>query len=112
MLISLWHFRCLRMDKIDVINYEYVIKLDNIRSKYMVLIPQLISITHSHISLVWEVNFVLFNSMLKYVINRLMHVFFRYRSLGMITVLIYFCSDICLYADIAVALPVFTYGQN
>jgi hypothetical protein len=26
---------------------------------------------------VWEVNFVLFNSMLKYVINRLMHVFFH-----------------------------------
>jgi hypothetical protein len=26
---------------------------------------------------VWEVNFVLFNSMLKYVINRLMHAFFH-----------------------------------
>jgi hypothetical protein len=58
---------------------------------------------------VWEVNFVLFNSMLKYVINRLMHAFFhirtviipwpistlglkpsgRYRSLGTITVLIW-----------------------
>ena len=58
---------------------------------------------------VWEVNFVLFNSMLKYVINRLMHAFFhirtvifprqistlglkpsgRYWSLGMITVLIW-----------------------
>jgi hypothetical protein len=58
---------------------------------------------------VWEVNFVLFNSMLKYVINILMHAFFhirtvviprpistlglkpsgRYRSLGMITVLIW-----------------------
>ena len=58
---------------------------------------------------VWEVKFVLFNSMLKYVINRLMHVFFhirtviiprlistlglkasgQYRSLGMITVLIW-----------------------
>jgi hypothetical protein len=58
---------------------------------------------------VWEVKFVLFNSMLKYVINRLMHAFFhirtviiprpiltlglkpsgRYRSLGMITVLIW-----------------------
>ena len=57
----------------------------------------------------WEVDFVLFNSMLKYVINRLMHAFFhfrtviiprpiltlglkpsgRYRSLGMITVLIW-----------------------
>jgi hypothetical protein len=57
---------------------------------------------------VWEVNFVFFYSMLKYVINRLMHAFFhfstviiprpistlglkpsgRYRSLGMITVLI------------------------
>ena len=57
---------------------------------------------------VWEVNFVLFNSMLKYVINWLMHAFFhirtviiprpistlgvkpsgRYRFLGMITVLI------------------------
>ena len=58
---------------------------------------------------VWEVNLVLFNSMLKYVINRLMHSFFhiriviiprlistlglkpsgRYRSLEMITVLIW-----------------------
>ena len=58
---------------------------------------------------VWEVNFILFNSMLKYVINRLMHAFFhigtviiprpistlglkpssRYQSLGMITVLIW-----------------------
>ena len=58
---------------------------------------------------VWEVKFVLFNSMLKYVINRLMQAFFhtrtaiiprsistlglkpsgRYRSLGMITVLIW-----------------------
>jgi hypothetical protein len=58
---------------------------------------------------VWKVNFVLFNSMLKYVINRLMHAFFhirtvitprpistlglkpsgRYRSLEMITVLIW-----------------------
>ena len=57
---------------------------------------------------VWEVNFVLYISMLKYVINRLMHAFFhirtviisrlssslgqsscRYRSLGMITVLIW-----------------------
>jgi hypothetical protein len=58
---------------------------------------------------VWEVNFFLFDSMLKYVINRLMHAFFhiriviiprpistlglkpsgRYRSLGMITVLIW-----------------------
>ena len=55
---------------------------------------------------VWEVNFILFNSMLKYVINRLMYAFFhirtviiprpistlglkpsgRYRFLGMITV--------------------------
>jgi hypothetical protein len=73
--------------------------------------PQPILITHISISLVsvWEVNFVLFNSMLKYVINRLMHAFFhirtviiprptptlglkpsgRYRSLGMITVLIW-----------------------
>ena len=58
---------------------------------------------------VWEVNFVLFNSMLQYVINRLMHAFFhirtviiprpistlglkpsgRYRSLGTLTVLIW-----------------------
>jgi len=29
---------------------------------------------------VWEVNFVLFNSMLKYVINRLMHAFFHIRT--------------------------------
>ena len=76
-----------------------------------VIIPQPILITRIHISLVsvWEVNFVLFNSMLKYMINRLMHVFFhfrtvviprpistlglkpsgRYRSLGTITVLIW-----------------------
>ena len=47
-----------------------------------VIIPQPISITHIHISLVsvWEVNFVLFNSMLKYVINRLMHAFFHFRT--------------------------------
>jgi hypothetical protein len=58
---------------------------------------------------VWEANFVLFNSMLKFVINRLMHAFFhirtviiprpistlglkpsgRYRTIGMITVLIW-----------------------
>ena len=58
---------------------------------------------------VWEVNFIFFNSMLKYVINRLMYAFFhimtvimpqpistlvlkssgRYRFLGMITVLIW-----------------------
>ena len=78
----------------------------------IVIIPQPILIIHIHISLVsvWEVNFVLFNSMLKYVINRLMHAFFHfrtviiqprpiltlglkhsgeYRSLGMITVLIW-----------------------
>ena len=76
-----------------------------------VIISQPISIPHIHTSLVsvWEVNFVLFNSMLKYVINRLMHAFFhfrtviiprpistlvlkpfgRYRSLRMITVLIW-----------------------
>jgi hypothetical protein len=29
---------------------------------------------------VWEVNFVLFNSMSKYVINRLMHDFFHIRT--------------------------------
>jgi hypothetical protein len=46
-LISLWHFRCLPMGKIDVIT---------------------------------EVNFVLFNSMLKYVKNRLMHAFFHFKT--------------------------------
>ena len=47
-----------------------------------VIIPQPISITHIHISLVfvWEVNFVLFNSTLNYVINRLMHAFFHFRT--------------------------------
>jgi hypothetical protein len=47
-----------------------------------VIIPQPISITHIHISSVsvWEVNFVLFNSMLKYVIHRLMHAFFHFRT--------------------------------
>ena len=49
-----------------------------------VIIPQPISITHSHIHIslvsLWEVNFVLFNSMLKYVINRLMHAFFHFRT--------------------------------
>jgi hypothetical protein len=35
---------------------------------------------------VWEVNFVLFNSMLKYVINRLMHAFIHIRTLGPISV--------------------------
>jgi hypothetical protein len=46
-----------------------------------VIIPQPISIIHIHISLVsvWEDNFVLFNSMLKYVINRWMHTFFHFR---------------------------------
>ena len=40
-----------------------------------VIIRQPILVTHIHISLVsvWEVNFVLFNSMLKYVINRLLY---------------------------------------
>jgi hypothetical protein len=77
------------------------------------IILQPISITHIHISLVSvrDVNFVLFNSMLKYVINRLMHAFFyfrtviihrpiltlglklsgRYHSFRMITILIYAC---------------------
>ena len=76
----------------------------------VVIILQPISITHIHVSSVsvWEIKFVLFNSMLKYVINRLMHAFFhfrtviiprpistlglkpsgRYRSLAIITVLI------------------------
>ena len=50
--------------------------------KGTVIIPQPISITHIHFSLVcvWEVNFVLFNSMLKYVINRLMHAFFHFKT--------------------------------
>ena len=60
-----------------------------------VIIPQPISITHIHKFGV--VNFVLFNSMLKYVINRLMHAFFHFRTviipqakaLWMITVLIW-----------------------
>jgi hypothetical protein len=45
-----------------------------------VIIPQPISIPHIHISLVSvrEVNFVLFNSMLKYVINRLMPALFHF----------------------------------
>ena len=48
--------------------------------KRTVIIPQPILITHIHISLVsvWEFNFVLFNSMLKYVINRLLHAFFHF----------------------------------
>ena len=63
-----------------------------------VIILQSILITHIHISLVsvWEVNFGLFNSMLKYVLHRLMpdpdidrYRSGRYRSLGMITVLIW-----------------------
>ena len=48
-----------------------------------VIIPQPISITHSLVCVcvcVCEVNFVLFNSMLKYVINRLMHAFFHIRA--------------------------------
>ena len=47
-----------------------------------VVIPQPISITHIHINVVsvWEVNFVLFNSMLEYVINRLMHAFFHFQD--------------------------------
>ena len=85
-----------------------------------VIIPQTISTNHIHISLVsvWEVNFVLFNSMLKYMINRLMHAFFHfrtviiprpistlglkpsgwYRSLGMITVLIW--KRACIFISI------------
>ena len=42
------------------------------------IIPQPISITHIHIGLV-SVNFVLFNSMLTYVIKRLMHAFLHFR---------------------------------
>ena len=47
-----------------------------------VVIPQPITITHIHINVVsvWEVNFVLFNSMLEYVINRLMHAFFPFQD--------------------------------
>ena len=47
-----------------------------------VIIPQPILITYIHTSLVsvWEVNFVLFNSMLKYVINRLMHALFPFQD--------------------------------
>jgi hypothetical protein len=67
-----------------------------------VISPQPILLTHIHISLVSvrEVNFVLFNSILKYVINRLMCAFLhimtchpstdsdpRTKALGMITVL-------------------------
>jgi hypothetical protein len=74
------------------------------------VIPQTISITHiQSLVSVWQVNFILFNSMLKYVINKLMYDFFhirtviiprpistlrlkpsgRYRFLGIITVLIW-----------------------
>ena len=58
-----------------------------------VIIPQLISITHCFVC-VCEVNFVVFNSMLKYVINRLMHAFFH---IGMITILIWKRACINLY---------------
>jgi hypothetical protein len=66
----------------DVIIYKYVISNNKIHDFFhnrTVIIPQPISITHIHISLVfvWNVNFVLFNSMLKYVINRLSHAFFK-----------------------------------
>ena len=86
-----------------------------------VIIPQPILITHIHIRLVsvWEVNFVLFNSMLKYMINRLMHAFFHFRTviiprsistlglmpsgqygyLGMIAVLIWKRACINLYSN-------------
>ena len=48
----------------------------------IVIIPQPILITHILISLVSvrQVYFVLFNSMLKYVINRLMHAFFPFQD--------------------------------
>ena len=50
-----------------------------------VLITQPISINHIHISLVsvWEVNFVVFISMLKYAINRIMHACFHTRTVIM-----------------------------
>ena len=50
-----------------------------------VMIPQLISITHIHISLVslWEINFVDFIPMLKYAIHRIMHAFFHTRTVIM-----------------------------
>ena len=35
-LISLWHFRCLRMGKIDVITYKYVIIIFNISNLFLV----------------------------------------------------------------------------
>jgi hypothetical protein len=63
-----------------------------------VISPQPILITHIHISLVsvLEVNFVLFNSMLKYVIKP------SGRSLGMITVLIWkkACINLYIFATI------------
>jgi hypothetical protein len=70
---------------------------------------------------VCEVNFVLFNSMLKYVINRLIHAFFHFRTviiprpistLGLKPTGPDFFPDICPWVGIAVVLPVFTYGQN
>jgi len=106
-LVSVWeiHFffliQCWNMWYIDQCMPFSISKLLLSLNRYR----WLISIT---LVSVWEVNFVLFNSMLKYVINRLMHAFFhsrnviiprpistlglkpsdRYRSLGMITVLI------------------------
>ena len=35
-LISLWYFRCLRMGKIDVITYKYVIIIFNISNLFLV----------------------------------------------------------------------------
>jgi hypothetical protein len=69
---------------------------------------------------VWEVNFVLFNSMLKYVINRLMRRHFPNDNwqlsgsdvMGPQRGLISCYQSFVPMADIAVALPVFTYGQN
>ena len=50
-----------------------------------VIIPKSIPITHIHIRLmsVWEVNLVVFISMLKFAINRIMDAFFHTRTVIM-----------------------------
>jgi hypothetical protein len=91
--------RCLRMGKIDVITYKYVIRfVIDLRQVggFLRFVPPIkltatirVWVCVCVCVLAWvcvcvcvcEANFVLFNSMLKYVINRLMHAFFHIRTL-------------------------------
>jgi hypothetical protein len=71
----------INMRRLNTHMYHWILRNNNYRLMHAlfhiktVIIPRAISLVS-----VWEINFVLFNSMLKYVINRLMHAFFHIRT--------------------------------